>query len=632
MNDIDENATETTTSPTRDAPQAPRFGDLAPRGARTLFTRIIKEDATVPLFLGQTLVNAMRDLGYDDTTSAICEHVDNAIQAGAREIRVYFHETGKRKEKKRIDVLVFDDGVGMAPNVLRLAMAFGGSMSFDNRAGIGRYGMGMKAAALSLSPTLDAYSWQERGAFYNMTLDLKEIGNDRSNTIELPRAELVQVLPLDVREILTSPMVYPKNPADQELLTADADEVTERLGKSGTIIYMPDCDRTTFRTAQTLADVATKAMARIYRRQLDKGLRLYVNNRRVEPFDPTYWMDSARHTRIEGLTEKRSRLVQRWEPLIPIAEDSATKRPVIVRLYLLPIEDWDRLGPKVKKNDLRVFDTGISFMRNDREVDMRQEAAITGKFVSTDSWWRLEIEFPAELDEAFGVAVNKQGVRPKSYVKEILRTTIQQDLGDVRMRIKNFWAHRAADKARSQVVEGERRANDAEALQGTALPRPAPRTEAETASLEEGLRSLAVACKREGETDDEAYARVRDSQYIINMTRDEGPFYRADFRLGKVILTINAGHPFFDKLYNPLTELTRRAVGATSGGEGEPELDAELAASCREALIALQLLLLSLARTQSDMVLNDKSGEVQGIFDRLRKNWSNNLETQLHQQ
>ena len=59
------------------------------------------------------------------------------------------------------------------------------------------------------------------------------------------------------------------------------------MGGSGTIIYMPNCDRLTFKTAPTLADHALKDMGRIDRRLIDKGVCLFVNNRRVEAFDPT---------------------------------------------------------------------------------------------------------------------------------------------------------------------------------------------------------------------------------------------------------------------------------------------------------------------------------------------------------
>src|SRR5262245_56120723 len=133
---------------------SPQWGKNAPRGGKTVMGRILKDGAKVPLFLGQTLVNSLRDLGYNSTTSALCEHVDNALEWGATEIRVYFHQTGKRGEFETA-VAVYDNGKGMAPHVLKLATAFGGSMSFDNREGIARYGMGMKAAGLNMSPVFN---------------------------------------------------------------------------------------------------------------------------------------------------------------------------------------------------------------------------------------------------------------------------------------------------------------------------------------------------------------------------------------------------------------------------------------------------------------------------------------------
>src|SRR5215471_5347378 len=91
----------------------PNWGGNAPRGGMAVMNRILKEKATVPLFFAQTLVQSMRDVGYNHTTSALCEHVDNAIQAGATEVRVYFRQEGKGGNK-RIDVAVYDNGRGMA--------------------------------------------------------------------------------------------------------------------------------------------------------------------------------------------------------------------------------------------------------------------------------------------------------------------------------------------------------------------------------------------------------------------------------------------------------------------------------------------------------------------------------------
>src|SRR5262249_37945623 len=77
----------------------PEWGEDAPRGGKAVLNRIIKEKATVPLFFGQTLISSLRDVGYNSTTSALCEHVDNAIQWGATEVRVYFRQTGKRNTR-----------------------------------------------------------------------------------------------------------------------------------------------------------------------------------------------------------------------------------------------------------------------------------------------------------------------------------------------------------------------------------------------------------------------------------------------------------------------------------------------------------------------------------------------------
>jgi hypothetical protein len=44
------------------------WGDEAPRGGKAVIARILKENATVPLFFGQTLIQSLRDVGYNHTT------------------------------------------------------------------------------------------------------------------------------------------------------------------------------------------------------------------------------------------------------------------------------------------------------------------------------------------------------------------------------------------------------------------------------------------------------------------------------------------------------------------------------------------------------------------------------------
>lgn len=253
-------------------------------------------------------------------------------------------------------------------------------------------------------------------------------------------------------------------------------------------------------------------------------------------------------------------------------------------------------------------------------------AAITGKMGSKDPWWRLEIDFPAALDEAMGVAVNKQGVRLKAYVTDLIKKEIKEELTNVKSRIEQHWSSRAAETAKAKVREAEQRANEAESLQSSLLPEPAM-----DAEYEKDLRAMASGLRRNEETDEEAYERIRKSKYITDFKYDEdAPFYRVEYKLRKIILRINTAHPFFDALYKPLAQIVKRSADMrVAGDEDEVALDAELVKACAEVLITLELMLLSLARTQSEMTWNDPEGTTQRMLDKLRRQWSLNLMNQL---
>jgi hypothetical protein len=580
---------------------APSWAADAPRGGKTVMNRILKENATVPLFFAQTLIASLRDVGYNNTTSALCEHVDNAIEAGAKEIRIYFRQRGS-KGSYEIDAAVYDNGRGMSPNVLKMSTSFGGSMRYGNREGIGRFGMGMKTAALSMSPVLELYSWQEQGAFYKMMLDVEDIGKDRANSVELPDPTFSAGLPDEVAELFTETMVFPdKN--EQDLFAESNDDLKELLGSSGTIVFLPNCDRLSFAKAQTLVDHAVKEMGRVYRRILAAGVTLYVNNRKVEIFDPTYWMQNARHTRIRDLPVAQSRLIDTKEVDVAVSESSSQSAKVTVKLYALPFESWLGLPRKVQKNDLRVFDgLTVSILRNDREVYAGSMREIVPKH-SVANWYRVQIDFPGILDEAFGVAANKQGVRLKGHVVEAINKKLRDDVSAIAEEIKRFQSKQAAAKLEAGRSEAESRASDTDGFQMKPL-NVETLTADEEKQRDDNLRGLALTLKRETETDEQAFERVKASKYLITFKYDEyWPFYHVENRFGRVIMTINTAHPFFSKLYEPLKKGTVTAAVEETGEAGETPAAAEGADGL---IVALDLLLLSLARTQSVLSYNNE--------------------------
>lgn len=593
----------------------------APRGGKAVMGRILKDKATVPLFFAQTLVKSLRDAGYDHTTSALCEHVDNAIQAGAKEVRVFFRQTGKKGDY-RVDAAVYDNGRGMSSAVLKVATSFGGSLNYGNRKGIGRFGMGMKTAALSMSPVMELYSWQEPGAIYNMTLDVEAIGRERANLVELPDPTLLTELPDEVADLFRKPMSHPADRSEQDVVAGADDDLVDVFGTSGTIVYMPDCDRLTFARAQTLLDHATKEMARVYRRAIGGGLRLFVNNRRVEAFDPTYSMPNARHARLD-VEPKQSRLILSKPVPVRLHENGpdAERVPITIKLYRLPYEEWSQLPRKVQKNDLRLFDGyTVSILRNGREVFVGPMPRITTRH-SVTHWYRLQIDIPGELDEAFGIASNKQGVRMKGYVEEAIKDAIGADITGINDELKRLQAEMASRRAPAKPSASEAKAAEADPFQRT---QAAPLTPEEEGQLDANLRGLAVSLRREDENEEEAFERVKASPYIIDFKHDEyWPFYDVKQRFGRTILTINTAHSFFTELYEPV-----RKLGLPSNLDGEEGQGAPAAPAEQGGLsVALDLLLLSLARTQGRLAGTGE--DARKLLDVMRREWSDAYRVQL---
>ena len=162
-----------------------------------------------------------------------------------------------------------------------------------------------------------------------------------------------------------------------------------------------------------------------------------------------------------------------------------------------------------------------------------------------------------------------------------------------------------------------------------ALPATAADTADQIAALEANLRGLAVSLRQEGETDEQAFNRVKESAYLTDFRPQEyAPFYDTEYRFGKLILRVNTAHPFYQKVWQPLSELAKKTVqmgDAESGDRGGEDV----ADRTRRALTGLQLLLLSLARAQTQMLTTGAQAEDTQLFRNLRKAWSDVLETQL---
>src|SRR5208282_4115080 len=129
-----------------------------------------------------------------------------------------------------------------------------------------------------------------------------------------------------------------------------------------------------------------------------------------------------------------------------------------VKVYALPIEDWSNLTRKELGSSLHLFDGQVvSILRNDREVYIGYLPGLIDRHSETH-WLRIEIDVSGELDEAFGISSNKQGVRLKAYVTDLIASAIGSDITSVRDEIRRVQAMRATKRTGSQASASEARA------------------------------------------------------------------------------------------------------------------------------------------------------------------------------
>lgn len=242
----------------------------------------------VPVVKADTAMTSLRASGHD-FNSAVGEVVDNCLEAGANAIRIRTF-TAKKKvgsNTKAVEVIdrvaVGDDGEGMAGGdhgVLHRCLQLGYSTRYNSRLGLGRFGVGAKLAGISQAKKIEVYSRQAADAPWLYTfIDLKEIEAGR-NAIPAP---VQSEIPEDCIDLV--------GPDRGTLVVwSDADKLQERETGGA-------------RQASNLEASLVTYISRTFRKFLDGGKQIFVNETAVLPHDPLFQMTS---TRFHQVPEKTS--------------------------------------------------------------------------------------------------------------------------------------------------------------------------------------------------------------------------------------------------------------------------------------------------------------------------------------
>ena len=339
------------------------------------------------VILGQ-FIQATRDAGYRGTAAAIAELVDNAYEANAAHVRVTIEHADAG-----LMMSILDDGTGMPPETMRVALQFGGSTRFNSRTGVGRYGMGLPNSSVSQARHVDLYSWQRRQGYWTY---------------------------LDVDEVVAGTQSFIPAPAGREPATRS---------RSGTMVVWTKCDRLDSDDPNALADQLRQRLGRLFRHRLWEGRSLHVNNEAAVPIDPLF---------LRGANRRGASPV--GPPLefeIGCGSRSSTVR---VLFSALPVVEWESLPNAEKRRSGIAKQAGVSIVRAGREIDTGWHFMGAKRRENYDDWWRAEVQFDPELDEFFGVTHTKQGIRPTAALIEMLTPDMETIAHRLNAEIRHTFA------------------------------------------------------------------------------------------------------------------------------------------------------------------------------------------------
>lgn len=449
-------------------------------------------------------IQATRDSGYKGTPSAVAELVDNALQAGATEL--FIQLTLDREQPEYPLVLrALDNGSGMDADTLRMALRFGGSTRFNDRHGLGRYGMGLPNSSLSQARRVTVHSWGSgHGKVFKSYLDVDEIASGSMTEVPEPKS-------------VARPHYVDGHP-------------------SGTAVTWTRCDRLDYKRVSTLVQKLRVALGRRFRYFLWDGISIEVNEEPVEPLDPLFLHPSGRFTGASQYSE---------DFIYMVAADPEHRQQsgtVRVRFSELPVSKWSRLSNREKRLRGISKGAGVSIVRGGREVDYGWYFFGKKRRENYDDWWRCEVQFDPVLDDAFGITHTKQQVRPRPHLIESLGNDMESIARLLSARART--AHHEV-KIAERFSESEKRATQKDHLL-TPLPRfLRPR--------DRHVLSILGRSSRQAMTG--KMANLDSAEYrIVPAALSETAFFNYARDGRGVVLVMNPEHPFYKLVYSRLLD------------------------------------------------------------------------------
>ena len=511
-------------------------------------------EGRIPAFEDEHAFESMRDNAFD-LYGAIGELIDNSIQAEAKNIHVTIEDVpsdNKRVKYKIINKIACgDDGYGMdgeEGGVLHNSVRFGYSSRYNDRKGIGRYGVGMTQAGIKFATNVEVYSKKSGKEWHYINFDLTN-RDDIHFGIALP---------------------IQKNPPQEYLNLTGKDHGTLVIWSKFDKINDQDLHSTThkdgFEAPFTLDPygILNHFIGRTYRKSIWQGVKFSVNGKEVFSFDPLYLNKKYNQFPDDDPAVKVFEDDIEWpiDPKLDTGEFPNRTSKAHVILTYLPKQyrkirnrgGNDFKGRYIDENE------GISILRYNREVfydhipylQENRNQKIGWDF--KDRWWSCEISFNPELDGS-GFSINniKRKIEPTKELKVTLfRMIVEFRRRCIDEEVPNHWKEVEAAQSKQEEEKHPDLPQKHALVEKIAKEVKIPEKKIEQVPINPQIeeQKLEYITHHLGEIEGAQWrAKFKSQPFTVMDDRWPGKeFIQITYSGGQSILQYNSNHIFFDEL------------------------------------------------------------------------------------
>ena len=328
------------------------------------------------------LFYALRSMGYENT-AAIADLVDNSIDAQANNIWVTIADNPER-------IFIVDDGEGMSIDDLQNAFTLGKTREHETEIDLGKYGLGLITASLSIGKVLRIIT-KQNGLYNTAILDYEEICKSNQFVAPFRKSNSTEKFNFDSRL------------EDSE---------------SGTILIIDKCDKLQYTSTVDFVNALRDSLAETFHKYIRDGKNIFINGEAIAAYDPLY------------LNKSTTKKIVDCDVNIDIDDTNNSKIHVIAAT----IEDQ---GTKInRKLHFNIAGQGFYVLRNNREIAAALEFPEIYKKHNDLNLLRIELSFSSDLDDLMGINLKKHDVTPSKQIIDRLYGVLNEPVKKYRDEVK----------------------------------------------------------------------------------------------------------------------------------------------------------------------------------------------------